>query len=42
MSKHVDVHRPEKSPEKTQKNNNKDRISKEAEMERKFNRIRSG
>ena len=38
MSKQEDVHHPEKPPEKTREINNEARISKEAEMKRKFNR----
>ena len=38
MSKQEDLHRPEKPFEKTREIGNKARISKEAEMKRKFNR----
>ena len=38
MSKQEDFHRPEKPFEKTWEIDNEARISKEAEMERKFNR----
>ena len=38
MSKQEDFHRPEKPPEKTQEIDNEARISKEAEMKKKFNR----
>ena len=37
MSKQEDFHRPEKPPEKTREIDNEARISKEAEMEIKFN-----
>ena len=38
MSKQEDFGRPEKPPEKTQEIDNEARISKKAEMKRKFNR----
>ena len=38
MSKQEDFHRPEKPPEKTREIDNEARISKKAEMKRKFNR----
>ena len=38
MSKQEDVHRPERPLEKTREIDNEARISKEAEMKRKFNR----
>ena len=38
MSKQEDFHRPEKPLEKLLEINNEARISKEAEMKRKFNR----
>ena len=38
MSKQEDCHRPEKPPEKTWEIDNEARVSKEAEMKRKFNR----
>ena len=38
MSKQEDFHLPEKRLEKTQEIDNEARISKEAEMKRKFNR----
>ena len=38
MSKQEDLHRPEKPLEKTREINNEAKISKEAEMKRKFNR----
>ena len=38
MSKQEDLHRPEKPLEKTRETDNEARISKEAEMKRKFNR----
>ena len=38
MSKQEDLHRPEKPLEKTRQIDNKARISKEAEMKRKFTR----
>ena len=38
MSKQEDVHRPEKPLEKTREIDNEARISKEAEIKRKFNR----
>ena len=38
MSKQEDFHRPEKPLEKTRQIDNKARISKEAEIKRKFNR----
>ena len=38
MSKQEDLHRPERPLEKSREINNKARISKEAEMMRKFNR----
>ena len=38
MSKQEDFHQPEKPLEKTQEIDNEARISKKAEMKRKFNR----
>ena len=38
MPKHEDFGRPKKPPEKTQEIDNEARISKKAEMKRKFNR----
>ena len=38
MSKQEDLHRPQKSLKKTREIDNEARISKEAEMKRKFNR----
>ena len=38
MSKQKDFSRPEKPPEKTRETDNEARISKKAEMKRKFNR----
>ena len=38
MSKQEDVHQPERLLEKTKEIDNEARISKEAEMKRKFNR----
>ena len=38
MSKQEDFHRPAKPPEKTREIDDEVRISKEAEMKRKFNR----
>ena len=38
MSKQEDLHRPEKPLEETREIDNKARISKEAEIKRKFNR----
>ena len=38
MPKQEDVHRSEKSPEKTLEIDNEARISKESKMKRKFNR----
>ena len=38
MSKQENFHLPEKPPEKTREIDNEARISKEAEMKRKFNR----
>ena len=37
MSKQEDLHRPENSFEKTQETDTETKISKEAEMKRKFN-----
>ena len=42
MSKQEDFHRPEKPLEKAREIDNKARISKEAEIKRKFNRNQKG
>ena len=42
MSRQEDFGQPEKSPEKTREIDNEARISKKAEMKRKFNRNQKG